>query len=244
MTTNPHKRRDMDIMKLMMSDYVVDMEGNGSEFVVEFHGPKDSLYEGGLWQVHVTLPRDYPYHSPSIGFKNRLFHPNVDEMSGSVCLDVINQTWSPMYELVNIFDMFLPQLLSYPNASDPLNSEAAALMMQDYEKYSQRVKDYVRKFAQIASSVPTIKKNRHPSTDSSASSATISTVRSDGSASTFASEASSATMLSQTSNSMEEDDKTPSSTVQHAAQSHDDDDDLSSLSDGDDDDDEDLVLDL
>jgi len=60
-----------------------------------------------------------------------------------VCLDVINQTWSPMYELQNIFDIFLPQLLLYPNPTDPLNAEAASLQLKNEEKYKEKVQAYL-----------------------------------------------------------------------------------------------------
>lgn len=57
-----------------------------------------------------------------------------------MCLDVINQTWSPMFDMINIFEVFLPQLLRYPNPTDPLNGEAAALLMRDPKTYDLKVK--------------------------------------------------------------------------------------------------------
>ncbi|XP_071733336.1 ubiquitin-conjugating enzyme E2-23 kDa-like [Rutidosis leptorrhynchoides] len=134
--SSPSKWRERDVMKLMMSDYIVDTPNDRlNEFNVAFHGPKESYYKGGVWKVRVELPDAYPYKSPSIGFVNKIYHPNVDELSGSVCLDVINQSWSPMFDLLNIFEVFLPQLLLYPNPSDPL-------MMKDKKQYEVQVKEY------------------------------------------------------------------------------------------------------
>ncbi|KAK5679854.1 ubiquitin-conjugating enzyme E2 H [Elasticomyces elasticus] len=157
--SSPKRRIETDVMKMMMSDYEVTLVNDNStcpslylkvstqEFYVRFKGPEETPFMGGLWKIHVELPDQYPYKSPSIGFVNRIFHPNIDELSGSVCLDVINQTWSPMYDMVNIFEVFLPQLLRYPNPTDPLNGEAAALMMRDAKSYEAKVKEYVAKYA-------------------------------------------------------------------------------------------------
>lgn len=97
-TAANNKRREKDVMKLMMSGkFKVSLENENStkEFEVLFDGPKDSPYEGvsnfnsifdqmiiiqGVWKVRVNLPDLYPYKSPSIGFKNRIYHPNIDEV--------------------------------------------------------------------------------------------------------------------------------------------------------------------
>ncbi|KAJ5983554.1 ubiquitin-conjugating enzyme h [Penicillium waksmanii] len=167
--SSPKRRIETDVMKMLMSDYEVTLVNDNSkkfvmalrlvtcsvsltknpssEFYVRFKGPEETPFTGGHWKIHVELPDQYPYKSPSIGFVNRIFHPNIDELSGSVCLDVINQTWSPMYDMINIFEVFLPQLLRYPNPSDPLNGEAAALMMREPKAYEAKVKEYVSKYA-------------------------------------------------------------------------------------------------
>ena len=42
--------------------------------------------------------------------------------------------------MINIFEVFLPQLLRYPNPNDPLNGEAAALLMRHPAEYDTKVK--------------------------------------------------------------------------------------------------------
>ncbi|RXH85500.1 hypothetical protein DVH24_009321 [Malus domestica] len=84
-----------------------------------------------LWDLHVT-PVLNNYRS-SKGQLITIFH-QVRKTT------VINQTWSPMFDLANVFEALLPQLLLYPNPSDPLNGEAATLMMRFRATYEQGVK--------------------------------------------------------------------------------------------------------
>ena len=73
------KRRERDILRLIQAKYSVEKDQENSEcYIVEFNGPKESLYEGGLWKLRLFLPEQYPYKSPSLGFLNKIYHPNVD----------------------------------------------------------------------------------------------------------------------------------------------------------------------
>ena len=142
------RRIDTDVIKLIESKHQVTVKSdNLNDLIVKFHGPQDTPYEAGVWKVRVTLPDEYPFKSPSIGFLNKIYHPNIDEDTGVVCLDVINQKWSALYDLNNIFETFLPQLLTYPNSKDPMNPIAADLQLWKPVAYKKKVIDYVRRFA-------------------------------------------------------------------------------------------------
>jgi ubiquitin-conjugating enzyme E2 H len=147
--SNNRRRIQTDVMKLMRTQHEVKFvrDDDVSNFHIRFAGPPGTPYDTGIWSVHVKLPDEYPYRPPYIRFRNKIFHPNIEESSGIVCLDVINQTWTPLYDLSNVFDTFLPQLLTHPNAMDPLNTTAAMVYRQNPEEFEKVVKQYIREYA-------------------------------------------------------------------------------------------------
>ena len=44
-------------------------------------------------------------------------------------------------DVINALEAFLPQPLACPNSADPLNGEAAALMLRDPDKYEAKIRE-------------------------------------------------------------------------------------------------------
>ncbi len=40
-------------------------------------GPKDTPFEGGVFEVTLQVPEQYPLIAPNVRFKTKIFHPNV-----------------------------------------------------------------------------------------------------------------------------------------------------------------------
>ena len=57
---------------------------NAFKWDVKIHGPKDSPYDGGVFDINVTFPPRYPFQEPRLHFKTPIYHFNVGEGHGYV----------------------------------------------------------------------------------------------------------------------------------------------------------------
>jgi len=68
---------------------------------------------------------------------------------GTLCLDIIQDRWSPIYT-VNTILTSIQSLLTDPNASSPANPEAAQLFNTDMDAYKKRVRRCAAKSVEMA----------------------------------------------------------------------------------------------
>ncbi len=129
------------------ADDGADTDGVVGAVLVTFPGPEGTPYEGGKFTVCVQLPERYPFCSPSMAFRTKIWHPNIEKASGSICVNVLRDDWTPVLTLVDIFETYLPNLLACPNCKDPFNAEAASQMTANEAEYTEYVRWYTGEFA-------------------------------------------------------------------------------------------------
>jgi len=106
-------------------------------------GPEDTPWEGGIFSLRMTFPETYPDKAPKVRFITEIYHPNVYP-DGTLCLDIIQDKWSPIYSVSTILTS-IQSLLTDPNPNSPANPEAAGLYSADKKAYNRRVRQSVQK---------------------------------------------------------------------------------------------------
>eukprot|EP01062_Namystynia_karyoxenos_P073518 TRINITY_DN7031_c0_g1_i1.p1 TRINITY_DN7031_c0_g1~~TRINITY_DN7031_c0_g1_i1.p1 ORF type:complete len:203 (+),score=50.68 TRINITY_DN7031_c0_g1_i1:91-609(+) len=90
-------------------------------------GPDDTPFQGGVFQIKIVLPHDYPMAPPQASFATKIFHPNVHFDSGEICLDVLKQAWSPAWTIPSLCQA-IRTLMNHPEATSPLNCDAGNML--------------------------------------------------------------------------------------------------------------------
>ena len=115
-----------------------DADGNMLHWTATIIGPKDTPYSDLNLKLSFDFPSNYPYSPPTVLFKTPIYHPNID-LDGNVCLNILREDWKPVLNL-NAVVVGLQFLFLEPNASDPLNKEAANDLMADRDRFRRNVR--------------------------------------------------------------------------------------------------------
>lgn len=64
-------------------------------------GPADTPFEDGTFRLVMHFEEQYPNKPPGVKFVSQMFHPNVYG-TGELCLDILQNRWSPTYDVAAI----------------------------------------------------------------------------------------------------------------------------------------------
>lgn len=139
-------RLQKELMVLMMSsEKGISAFPDGEnifKWIGTISGPEDTVYTGHKYRLQLEFPNSYPYAAPVVKFLTPCFHPNVD-LSGSICLDILKDKWSALYDVRTIL-LSIQSLLGEPNNDSPLNAQASILWANQTE-YKNYLEDFYEK---------------------------------------------------------------------------------------------------
>ncbi|OQO07163.1 NEDD8-conjugating enzyme UBC12 [Cryoendolithus antarcticus] len=100
--------------------------------------PDEGLYKSGVFTFTFAISQNFPHEPPKVKCQQKIYHPNID-LEGNVCLNILREDWKPVLNL-NAVIVGMQFLFLEPNASDPLNKEAAADLMGDGDRFKRNVR--------------------------------------------------------------------------------------------------------
>ncbi|KAK3373524.1 ubiquitin-conjugating enzyme/RWD-like protein [Lasiosphaeria ovina] len=100
--------------------------------------PDEGMYYGGRFSFTFNITPNFPHEPPKVQCREKIYHPNID-LEGKVCLNILREDWKPVLNL-NAVIVGLQFLFLEPNASDPLNKEAAEDLRQNREAFKRNVR--------------------------------------------------------------------------------------------------------
>jgi len=112
----------------------------------KINGPESTCYEGGIFEIDIRIPKQYPFEPPKMKFITKIWHPNISSQTGAICLDILKDQWSPALTIKTAL-LSLRALLSSPEPNDPQDAEVAKMYIGDRKKFEKTAKFWTESYA-------------------------------------------------------------------------------------------------
>lgn len=104
--------------------------------------PDEGMYKGGHFKFSFSINNNFPHEPPKVKCLQKIYHPNID-LEGNVCLNILREDWKPVLNLNSVM-IGLQYLFLEPNATDPLNKDAATILQKNRDQFKNEVANSMR----------------------------------------------------------------------------------------------------
>ncbi len=137
-----NKLKNSQNVPVVKCEYV---NNNKRHWKVVFKGSKSSPYEDGYFILEFLFKSNFPKKGPEARFITKMFHPNVKEDNGHVCISILN-SWDENMSIENVLYGII-ELMDNPNASGGYSNDATSLLKKNPDEYYKKVAEYTYAYA-------------------------------------------------------------------------------------------------
>jgi len=109
-------------------------------------GSSGTPYEGGVFDIDIIIPEQYPFEPPQMKFISKIWHPNISSQTGAICLDILKDQWSPALTIKTAL-LSLQALLCSPEPDDPQDAEVARMYKTNIDEFRKTAKFWTDTYA-------------------------------------------------------------------------------------------------
>ncbi len=122
---------------------------NVMEWKITLIPAKGTLYEDGYFSLKAKFDENYPDTRPIINFRTRIYHLNIHESTGSICINILNYWKNQPLQSRNMQYVLdcINALLYLENINDPYKDGKEILYKNNIDEYKKKCREYVKKYA-------------------------------------------------------------------------------------------------